>query len=59
MSDNVYNEGQPKNLKELQKRIIETTDITNNKKRNTIQNLYSSFLYRLTYILKNNDCIYK
>jgi transposase len=59
MSDIVYGEGQPKNLKDLQKRIIETTSIINNKRRNTIQNLYSSFRHRLTYVLKNNGCMYK
>jgi len=40
MSDIVYNEGQAKNLKELQKRTIETTGIISNERRNTIKNLF-------------------
>ena len=59
MSDLVYDAGQPKDLKELEKRIFEAANNININRRQVIKNLYGGFRHRLTYVLKCKGSIYK
>ena len=59
MSDIVYDQGQPGNLKDLEKKIIDAADTINTCKRDIIIKLYATFRHRLTSVLKTNGCRYK
>jgi len=59
MSDIVYDEGQPRNLRELQGRVLQATDIINNEKRHIIKKLYANYRHRLTSVLISKGCLYK
>jgi len=59
MSDIVYDKGQPANLKELEKRVLEAADTINIHKRDIIKKLYCTFRQRLTYVLNSKGCLYK
>ena len=59
MSDIVYDKGQPTNLKELEKRVLEAADTINIHKRDIIKKLYCTFRQRLTYVLNSKGCLYK
>jgi len=59
MSDLVYDNGQPENLKELEKRVFEAANTINMHKRDIIKKLYSTFRHRLTYVLNSKGSVYK
>lgn len=51
ISDIVYKDVQPANVKELEDLIYHAVDEINNQKRDTIENLFSSYVGRLTKVL--------
>ena len=51
VSDKIYSDVQPKNLKELEGILFKAVKQINEEKRQTIQHLYSSYRERLTRIL--------
>lgn len=59
MSDIVYEDGQPKTLTDLKKKIVDAANTINLEKRNIIKNLYMGFRHRLTTVLKSNGCLFK
>ena len=59
MSDILYDQSQPRNLKDLEKRIINAADTVNICKRDIITKLYATFRQRLTSVLISNGSRYK
>ena len=59
MSDIVYDQGQPRDMKDLEKRIINAADTVNICKRDIIRTLYATFRQRLTSVLISNGSRYK
>ena len=51
MSDIVYDKGQPSNLKELEKRVLETAETINIHKRDMIKKLYSAVQKSLPFLI--------
>ena len=59
LSDEVYEKRQPKNLQELENKIIDAVSKINLDRRHQIRKLYDSYLHRLTQVLISNGEIYK
>lgn len=59
VSDIVYENGQSQNLRELEFKIFQAVDQINNEKRHLIENLYDSYIKRLTRVLICNGSVYK
>ena len=53
LSDIVYDGPQMKNIKDLEEKIIESTNILNNEKKQVIQSLFSNYRRRLCDVLVN------
>ena len=53
LSDIVYDAPQIKNIKDLEEKIIESTNILNNEKKQVIQSLFSNYRRRLCDVLVN------
>lgn len=58
LSDIIYSNIQPRNLKELRQKLFDAVTLVNNEKRDISKNLYSSFRQRLTRVLVKNGGLY-
>ena len=59
MPDIIYDEGQPDNLIEFERRVFNVISIINTHQMDIIKNLYFTFRHRLTVVLKSNYCLHK
>jgi len=58
LSDIIYSGIQPRNKKELQKKLFEAVDVINSDKRDISKNLYINFRERLTKVLLTKGNLY-
>lgn len=58
LSDLIYSNSQPKNLKNLKERLFEAVDQINSERRDISRNLYHTFKERLTKILITKGHLY-